>query len=218
METIQLISVLVAMTGVILGGVWFLMTHSAQWGIKSFRLKQAEETLKKLPREQHASSIASSSRNIELITKTLEENNAMLVEISKWTMRVDKDMIDKLLKKQSPLKMTEAGRYLFEKSGAAEATDKILDLLISAMEQVELRTEYDIEQKALEVILKNIGNAAFDSVKKFIYYSPDTITVETTGETVQFDFFAIVRLMSIKLRDVYMAKHNLIKEQTKANK
>lgn len=100
--------------------------------------------------------------------------------------------------------MTEAGEYLFNKSGADKALAELSGRLLNEIELSAPRTEYDVEQKALELLLKNMGDKAFDTVKKFIYYSPDSITVESTGEDIKFDMYAIVNLMGIKLRDLYL--------------
>lgn len=133
----------------------------------------------------------------------------MLVELSKWVMKMDESMIERLAKKASPLRMTEAGEYLFNKSGADKALAELSGRLLNEIELSAPRTEYDVEQKALELLLKNMGDKAFDTVKKFIYYSPDSITVESTGEDIKFDMYAIVNLMGIKLRDLYLNTHGM---------
>ena len=109
--------------------------------------------------------------------------------------------------KACPLKMTDAGQFLFKCSGAADALTEMSGVLLMEMDGAELRTEYDVEQRALELLLRNMGHEALDGVKRFVYFSPDKVTVEGTGEAVRFDFYAIVRLMGIELRDMYLAAH-----------
>lgn len=145
--------------------------------------------------------------NIDCIKETMQSNNGILVELSRWAMHMDESMIDKLAQKHSPLRMTETGEYLYEVSGAKKAVGEIADRLISEMETMGLRTELDVEDKSLDMIIKNNNDSAFDPVKKYVYYSPDTIKVEKTGETVRFNMFSLMKLMGIDLRDRYLAKH-----------
>lgn len=207
MDIIEVICTVIGAVGVILSGVWFIVTRATKQGIGEYRLSDVENKLSSLPCADHDASLSIHTRNLEGLSGVLEENKNMLIELSKWAMKLDVDMIDRLAKKSSPLKMTEAGLYLFSKSGAEKALSNISDRLIALMDESELRTGYDIEQKALEVLLRATGDKAFDDVKDFIYNSPDTITIEETGESVRFNLYAIVKLMSIKLRDMYIERH-----------
>ncbi len=103
--------------------------------------------------------------------------------------------------------MTKAGGYLYKISKAKDAINQIADRLIHEMESMNLRTELDVEDKSLDLILKNNNDVAFDPVKKYVYYSPDTIQVGNTGETIKFNMLSLMKLMSIDLRDRYLAKH-----------
>lgn len=170
-------------------------------------MSKLEEKTDKLPCGKHGESIGSLVHNIDCIKETMQSNNGILVELSRWAMHMDESMIDKLAQKHSPLRMTETREYLYEVSGAKKAVGEIADRLISEMETMGLRTELDVEDKSLDMIIKNNNDSAFDPVKKYVYYSPDTIKVEKTGETVRFNMFSLMKLMGIDLRDRYLAKH-----------
>lgn len=206
MNTIEIICTVIGAVGVILSGVWFIISRATKQGIGEYRLSNAEEKLSSLPCVDHGASLNTHTRSLEELSSTLEENKNMLVELSKWAMKLDGEMIDRLARKSSPLNMTEAGVYLFAKSGAEKALAKMSDRLMGLMDESELRTGYDIEQKALEILLRNTGDKAFDEVKNFIYNSSDTMIVEGTGESIKFNLYAIIKLMSIKLRDMYIER------------
>lgn len=171
------------------------------------KLSNLEKKTGKLPCEEHGQSIGTLEHNINSIKETMQSNNGMLVELSRWAMHMDESMIEKLAQKCSPLQMTKAGGYLYKISKAKDAINQIADRLIHEMESMNLRTELDVEDKSLDLILKNNNDVAFDPVKKYVYYSPDTIQVGNTGETIKFNMLSLMKLMSIDLRDRYLAKH-----------
>ena len=102
--------------------------------------------------------------------------------------------------------MTETGRRLFVESHAKDALDKMKADLLERIKQSAPRTEYDVDQIAVEVLLKSLFREEFDEVKRYVYYSPDRIETPD-GKSVRFDMFAILRLMAIALRDMYLEAH-----------
>ncbi len=197
----------VAVITAILGGVKYLLDKEKMYAENNQKLVNLEKKTDKLPCEKHGESIGTLAHNIDSIKETMQSNNGMLVELSRWAMHMDESMIEKLAQKYSPLRMTEAGAYLYNVSGAKEAVGKIAERLIADMEAMNLRTELDVEDKSLDMIIKNSNDAAFDQVKKYVYYSPDTIQVENTGESIKFNMLSLMKLMSIDLRDRYLTKH-----------
>lgn len=204
MNTIEIIGIVIGAIASILGGMWFIINKATKSGIKEHRLSSVESSISQLPCHDHKDKLSQNEMAYKEIQKTAESTNNMLTELSKWAMRLDSDMIDKLAKKSSPLKMTEVGAFLFEKSTAKEAIDNNKEFLIDEIRKATPKTEYDIEEKALDFLLKNMGHEMFDSVKNFIYYSPDTIIFDKTGEEIKFNMQSIIKLMSIYLRDVYI--------------
>lgn len=211
MNTIEIIctviSAAVAVIAAILGGVKYLLDRERMYAENNQKLSNLEKKTGKLPCEEHGQSIGTLEHNINSIKETMQSNNGMLVELSRWAMHMDESRIEKLAQKCSPLQMTKAGGYLYKISKAKDAINQIADRLIHEMESMNLRTELDVEDKSLDLILKNNNDVAFDPVKKYVYYSPDTIQVGNTGETIKFNMLSLMKLMSIDLRDRYLAKH-----------
>lgn len=216
MDTIGIICTVVgtsvAVICAILGGVKYLLERERRNAENNQKLAYLEKKTESLPCNKHWESINSLGNDIENIKETILSNNGMLVELSRWAMRMDESMIEKLAQKYSPLRMTKAGEYLYKVSGAKVAMDKIANKLIHELEGMNLRTEFDVEEKSLDAIIKNSNDTAFDSVKKYVYYSPDTIHVE--GDDVKFSMLSIMKLMSIDLRDRYLYAHPEIVKQS----
>ena len=172
-----------------------------------------KDTVGELPCKEHEKTLAVHSQDIRDLKRLTTENNGILTELSKWVMKIDESMIDSLARKASPLKMTEDGLRLFAESHAKDALEKMKDGLMARIGEMSPRTEYDVDQAALDVLLKSLWREEFDDVKRYVYYSPDRITT-ADGKSVRFDMFAIVRLMAIALRDMYLDAHP---ETRKAN-
>ena len=92
--------------------------------------------------------------------------------------------------------------------------DNNIDFLIKELEDINPQTAYDVEEEALSYLLRNMGNEMFADIKKFLYYSPDTIQLKdpSSGEDkdVRLSMQSIIKLMSIYLRDLYLKKHSNI--------
>lgn len=182
--------------------VWFISQYVA-------KLEASRRKIDSLPCESHKTSID----NLTVMHATVDTINDQVTEISKWIMRSDGSMIDPLTRKCSPRIMTALGKQLFELSGAAKVLDDNSGFLISELEKKEPKTPYDVEDTALSVLLGNLSHAMFDPVKNYVYYPPETIVLkDENGKDcrIKISLNAVVRLMGIKLRDMYLAKHKEI--------
>lgn len=184
--------------------------HHESVSLAKERIEGQEKKISGLPCKAHAEKLSDHKSILNEHTKILNDNNKMLVELSKWAMKIDEKMIDNLAMKFSPLKMTRDGELLFAKSGADKALDAMKDELIELVYRSNPRTEYDVEQMCIEALLKNIGHEKMDDVKRFIYYSPEKMVLEDGGKEIRFDMYSIIRLMSIRLRDMYLEEHKEI--------
>lgn len=178
-------------------------------------LKESIDRLNKsivnLPCDHQKEQILNSKKNHEDLHKIVISTNEMVTEISKWVMRIDADMINKLVKKNSPFKITPVGKVIFEKSGAKKVMDENIDKLINMLEGTYPKTPYDVEDNASNILIQNVGDDLFNDIKNYLYYSPDKIKVidPNTGTEihVSLSIHAIIKVMSIYLRDKYFEKH-----------
>ena len=190
-----------------------LVAIIATWRVSKYhtKLEEIKDKVEKLPCDKHKDDIRDSGQRYNELQRIVSSTNDMVVEINKWLMKFDNDMIDKLAKKASPLKMTPLGEVLFEKSSAKKTIDNNIDFLIKELEDINPQTAYDVEEEALSYLLRNMGNEIFTDIKQFLYYSPDTIQLKdpVSGEDkdVRLSMQSIIKLMSIYLRDLYLKKH-----------
>ena len=175
------------------------------------KLDETRNKVENLPCDNHNDDIRDSGQRYNELQRIVSSTNDMVVEINKWLMKFDNDMIDKLAKKASPLKMTPLGEVLFEESSAKKTIDNNIDFLIKELEDINPQTAYDVEEEALSYLLRNMGSEIFADIKQFLYYSPDTIQLKdpASGEdkAVRLSMQSIIKLMSIYLRDLYLKKH-----------
>lgn len=181
------------------------------------------DTFKKLPCEEHIEVIESHKDVMKEIRSGVSSLNVRvdsmsdnLSDISKWIMKFDPSTIDTLAMKHSPMKMTTAGLQLYEISGAQKAMMDNAEFLLGELQKINPSTPFDVEDKAFDVLMKNLSLPLFNPIKNYIYYQPDKVTLKTeSGEdvTVTLSLMAIVKLMSLDLRDRYLAAHPEIEEK-----
>ena len=126
-------------------------------------------------------------------------------------MHFDESMIDALSKKCSPRIMTALGRDLFVISGADAAINDNIDFLIEEVERKSPATPYDVESCALDALLNNLSNPLFNDIKNFIYYQPEEVELtdsDGSKKKVKISLMAIIKLMSLELRDRYLSAHS----------
>ena len=137
--------------------------------------------------------------------KTIVGHGEVINDISVWIMKKDKSMIPLFMSKHSPYYLNPTGIALLEASGGKKCIDENIDFFISRLEDVNPTTPYDVEEKAMGVIIGSKGLPLFNPIKNYIYFQPDI--VELAGEKVEISIFATASVMGIYLRDIYLAKH-----------
>ncbi len=190
MESINLLSIIGIAVGIVasvLGGAWFLLQKVFKAGATIQGINQKIKNLE----EGHSS------------------HTSDITIIKKWIMKQDNAMIDELAQKHSPLTITKLGEKVIEITGAGKIIPEMEHFLISEMEKRTIKTPFDAETEAYFALLRNENHDAFIPLKQFIYNEPEKLKVEVNGETfeVKLDFDSIVRVTSLKLRDIYLAKH-----------
>ena len=197
---------------------WVVLILLAIWGTwKVSKYHSSVEDYKKkvdkLPCESHSSSL----RDLSDIKNVVSSTNDIVTELSKWVMHTDNSMIDILAPKHSPRIMTELGKKLFEISKAKSTIDSNKDFFITEIEKTAPKTAFDVEDNALEVLLKNLSNDIFQDIKNYIYNEPEVISLKTNNNDtvrIRISLTIILRLMAIELRDIYLNKHPELQQDT----
>jgi len=121
---------------------------------------------------------------------------------SAWIIKQDERMGVQFLGKRSPYSLKDAGIKLLELSGGKTAVDNNLSFFIDEIKKLNPLTAYDVEEISLRVLITNTGKSIFNSIKDFIYYSPEEI--EIAGSKYKIGLNVVLRVMSLHLRDAYL--------------
>lgn len=167
---------------------------------------ESKDRIDNLKCQTHEGNYNAVKKTLESVKNSLETLKDMNANISAWIMKFDNNMIDVFAKKQSPIMLTKMGKELLEMSFAKNTVDNNLDFFIKELEVLDLKTPFDIEEKALDIVLKNTGNEMFNDIKNFIYYSPEEIKF-SNNEKAKISLQAIIKVMSIYIRDKYFEKY-----------
>lgn len=180
------------------------------WYVAKFYFKRfvpLEDKTTHLPCETHRSDLQS----IKTTMAKLDAIGEQLSEITRWIMKLDPEEIDLLAPKFSPRRMTKAGINLYEMSGSKAVVDANTDSLIESIKAKNPLTPLDVEDTAYLVLNNRLSEPIFNGVKNYIYFQPEKIKVDgDDGEvTVTLSLALLLKLMSIDLRDRYLAKYKI---------
>jgi hypothetical protein len=166
------------------------------------RLVRVEKWIKEAPCKNHVDDISDLKRERE---NTL--NMAMNINIiAKWIMKRDPRTIDALAK-CSPYYITPYGHAILEQSGAKDCIDNHFDFFKNYINAKNPETEYDVENIASFSVTSGMTQGLLNSVKDFLYNSPDKIKVAANGVEKEIGISELLlnQLMGIYIRDKYLA-------------
>jgi hypothetical protein len=184
-----------------LGGVWSLFRNIFKVGeisLRTEKIPEMERKINELPCNSHKNDIKTALNDIITLQNSL-------CDVSRWITRLDNTMIDTFLPKKSPRKISEAGYELLKETCAQKTIDENLNFFISEIEKYAPQTAYDVEEYSLKVLIENTGLEIFNCIKNYIYFKPDEM--EFAGKKSRIDFYVVVRVMSVYLRDRYIEKY-----------
>ena len=133
-------------------------------------------------------------------------------DIKEYIFKKDPKSAIGMFVKFSPLKLTEKGQLLLEKSGGQQCIDKNVDYFIDEISKLNPMVALDVENNALSVLHSNANKEFFNEIKNFVYNAPcPYIIKDNNGQKVEFtemiDIYIIIRVMSIYLRDKFLVKY-----------
>lgn len=179
----------------------------ATWKIRGLfeSSKKISDKVNSLPCEGHKNELSSIKQN----SAKLDDISASIRKIEEWILRTDIDAMKDLVRKCSPLQLTEIGQILLSETKAKETVEENLEHLLFELEKTAPKTAYDVEKNSLSVLTGLVDNEMFNYIKNFIYHSPQTLEVETSEgkKSVPIDMNRILMIMSIYLRNMYFDRH-----------
>lgn len=165
------------------------------------RIKKAEDKLKvvakkvsKLPCAAHEDTYNKINDNLNLIIKYLKKqdsNAAFLFSL-----------------KESPRKLNDNGKLLFENCGGGEFLIQHKGELLDAIAAKEPKTALDVEEIANDVLIERLESDIFNDIKQWVYNSPYwTISVDGEDKKYAITMNDICFVLSLPLRDMYLEAH-----------
>ncbi len=104
----------------------------------------------------------------------------------------------------SPRVLNEAGKKLYQQSGAETLFERLKNELLKALEEKHLDSLLELEKESLNVLLSRMNGVEFKDVQSFAFQHP-------TFEENNLNYTDILFVMSIKLRDFYREKYPELK-------
>jgi hypothetical protein len=140
---------------------------------------------------------------------TSAENRVTSVEkilqtVCDWIRKRDNKMIDIFSLMHSPRALTDIGREFYEKSGGKNVLEQNMKFYIAKlddeMKKQNLKSAFDVENKAYYVLFMSASDDLFIPVKNYLYNNP-----QFDGQNV--DVSEVCFVMSLQLRDEYLKRH-----------
>ena len=197
METkaIEIIGVTITGLAAIASFVWF-------GTFKAFGLGKTMQKINNMPCKAHEDRINAHQAKIDLM-------NEELVRISSVLMIKYRDARDVLSAKHSPRRLTDAGQRIFADANGQAYLDANKDYLFAEIDRRKPLAKLDVEDASYAVLIDATRLEAFNPIKTFIYNAPNYQLTKSDGTPMSYDVSLIDMcfVMSIPLRDMYLAEH-----------
>ena len=214
MGTIEVIGIALGSIATILTGVWFII-------YKAFGLGKTIQKINDLPCKSHEDKIntlAKESAKVDERTGNMpcyahqtriDRISEDLVKITSVLMLKDKDINDVLSAKHSPRRLTDAGQRIFTDANGQAYLDANKDYLFAEIDRRKPLAKLDVEDASYAVLIDATRLEAFNPIKTFIYNAPNYQLTKSDGTPMSYDVSLIDMcfVMSIPLRDMYLAEH-----------
>lgn len=171
--------------------------------------------LKSLPCEEHKGSIERHSDRMEVMVSSLskiEGQLEMLIRLMPTISRAETLLSDEtptFAKKNSPKALNANGEKVFNIFACRAFLDNNMDWLISEVEKFAPKTALDVEMSSLSALQVTSSDSRYNALKDEVYHSP-AIELEMPNKEskgVEISWSDILFVLSIPLRDEYLARH-----------
>lgn len=180
-----------------------LIVGAVVWFVTRFYYKEFR------PVEKSVNTLPCDSRG-----KLLEDIKESLAVIRTYITTTDPKRASIFSQKASPRKLNNAGEQLLNSCNGIAFIETNRPLLFGWLDAKTPKTALDVEKSALEVLIENVDNDIFNSLKNWVYNSP-SMAVVIDGETKELavSLQDVCFVISLPLRDAYLQEHSeLVRE------
>lgn len=157
------------------------------------RFRKIEEKTTHAKCERHHEDITTAKVNVDRIFVTLSNIENAIISISPKTASM-------FSKANSPVQLNSLGRQLFEESGASLVLQQNRDQWIIELEQLELKTALDVEERSRLFLIGLLNTDIFTPIKDYVYNHP-------TINDVSISMIDIAYIVGLELRNAYLEHH-----------
>lgn len=122
--------------------------------------------------------------------------------------------INEVSQKHSPRILNENGEKLFNEVNGQDFLNENKNFLFGEIDVFEPKTALDVENISFNILRLKSTDERFNSIKNFVYNAPTREMVDSEGNTQKKDVTLdmVLFVLSIPLRDMYLAEHPEILE------
>lgn len=110
--------------------------------------------------------------------------------------------------RNSPIQLTAIGHEILVRSGGKDFIDQYKFMLFHRLNEHPIKSPLDVERLAKTVLQEFEGSDGFTPIKDFVYYNSLYHTLD--GRSMEMHFRLVIDVMSIYLRNVYLAEYPFI--------
>jgi len=175
-------------------GIYYLAVAYVAWKAAQFYFVRFRDLEKK------SDGISGITERIDdKIEPTLVKINLALDRISRYI--ITKDSLDpSFFNTGSPVELNTLAKDILKKSGGKNFVDNSLDFLVSKIDERNPKSNLDIQQLAVSVILDLVDTEALSKIKDFVYQNPKYRSKDISMPT-------IINIVALYLRDKYFELH-----------
>lgn len=232
MNTVELISIIIASIATILGGVWFIVNKAFNFGKTTQRINEIDERTITLQNDVTIlksdvavlktdvavlktdvavlkTDVAALKTDVAALKIDVESLKREVFSIKNFLILKYEDALVFFSLKNSPLNLSDFGNLILKEINGMEFIHNNKESLFSKIDDEKPRTALDVETSALMTCLSYCNEEEFDNIKNFVYNSPEYSIKDNKGNDKKY----ILRLtdvcfiLSIPLRDLYLSQH-----------
>lgn len=157
----------------------------------------------------------SHNQEIAILKQDLKDIKTDIIAIKSLLVMKHKNAADIFSVKKSPRRLNENGTKLLADINGMDFLQENKEFFFSKIKELNPQTALDVENAANIVCTANTENAIFNRLKNFVYNSPTRTVIDAEGNERSYDISMsdICFVLSLPLRDMYLAEHNEIPQE-----
>lgn len=198
MSIIEIISIVIASTATVLGGMWWLLSKVFKLGQEREHIGAFEKNTKK--------ALTDINNKLEKIGSTVDNHSITLIAIcALLDNKYPKNKIGSYMKK-SPRQLSPSGEKILSLVNGEQFLNNNKKQLFQIIDKYQPKTKLDVQNNAMTALLYYTTTDAFNHIKDIVYDLPEMDTPEGKYELTLND---VCFVLSIPLRDMYIKENHI---------